>query len=96
MAHDALGLKVSNGLSVPDFFADDAVGFENINGTVRIRFGVTTPAEPVPPSDIEIEITGRLIMPTVGAQRLCLALYDFLKNQGLDPSDLVSEGKEAN
>jgi len=96
MADEAMGLKVSEGLSVPDFFADEAMSFENINGTIRIRFGVTTPTEPVPPSPMELAVIGRLIMPTKGAQAFCLALYDFLKKQGLDPSDLISDGKDAN
>lgn len=90
-----MGALVSFGQSVPDVFADEVIGFENINGTIRIRFAVASPSEPVPPAPVQLEIIGRLIMPTAGAQKLCLALYDFLKNQGLDPSALVGGGETA-
>ena len=96
MAKEYSGLPAVFGAPVPDFFADDATGFEIMNGTVRISLGTIVRSEPVHPSDAAMAIIGRLILPTEAAQRLCLGLYDFLKKQGLDPSDLASGGGTAN
>jgi len=92
MANEFDGLPASFGASIPDVFADEAVGFEVINGTVRITFGTVGRGEPVPPSEPKMQIIGRLIIPTGGAQRFCLGLYDFLKKQDLDPAQAVLDG----
>jgi hypothetical protein len=96
MANEAAGLPVQFGASVPDVFADDAVMFDMVNNTVRITFGVVTSTEPAAPSPMGMSVIGRLVLPATSAQRLCLGLYDYLKKQGLDPSDLVSGGNAAN
>lgn len=93
MANEAAGLPVVGNPFSPDFFADEALTFNFINGTIRIDFAVVKPQEPAPPSPQQFVSIGRLVMPLDGARRLCLALYDYLKSQGLDPADLVSGGQ---
>lgn len=88
MADEFMGLPVADG-HVGDVFADEAIDMEFINGTVRIRFAVAVSTESVNPSPRHFAPVGRLVMPAASAQRLCLGLYDFLKNAGLDPSSLV-------
>ena len=90
MVKEFNGLPATFGLPVPDVFADEAVAFDIINGTLRIAFGTITRTEPVPPSNASVAVIGRLIMPIESAQRLCLGLYDFLQKQGLDPKSLAS------
>lgn len=96
MAKEFSGLPAFFGAPVPDVFADDAVGFEVFNGTVRISFGTVVRTEPALPSDAAIAIIGRLVMPIQSAQRLSLGLYDFLQKQGLDPAVLASGDQVAN
>lgn len=69
-----------------DVFADEAMDFDIVNGTLRIRFGVARPDVPTMPARQQLVHIGRLIMPVQSAQRLCVGLYDFLKSAGLDPS----------
>lgn len=69
-----------------DVFADEALDFDLIGGTLRVRFGVAKPNSPTMPAKQQLVHVGRLIMPVEGAQRLCLGLYDFLKKVGLDPT----------
>lgn len=70
---------------IADIFVDEVTGFDLINGNLRIDLATIVRAEPIPPSDAVVNIIGRLILPTESAQRLCLGLYDYLKNHGLDP-----------
>ena len=95
MANENMGLPAMFGSPIPDVFADEAVMFDMINGTIRISFAVVTPTEPGAPSTVAMASVGRLIMPVNGAQRLSLALYDYLKKCDLDPAALVSEGVTA-
>ena len=83
MSDDA---KVIGDASVPAVFADEALLFNNINGTVRITLGSIKPETPVMGAEVVYVAIGRLVMTIAGAQRLSLALHDFLVNQGLDPS----------
>lgn len=94
MANEAAGLPVTFGAPVPDVFADEAVMFDMVNGTLRVTFGVVAPVEPAVPTTMGMAVIGRLILPVPSAQRLCLGLYDYLKNQGLDPMALLSQGDE--
>lgn len=71
-----------------DVFADEALDFEVINGTFRIRFGVVKPARPSMPSERQMVHIGRLIMPLESAQRMAVGIYNMLKNAGLDPANL--------
>jgi hypothetical protein len=91
MAHEAQGAPVVI-VSVEDIFADEAVGFEFINGTIRITLAVAKMSEPVPPSPYCLGIIGRLILPIQSAQKLALGLNHFLTEQGLDPAALATEG----
>jgi len=95
MANEFNGIGALFGATVPDVFADDAVGFEVINGTVRITLGSVGRSEPIPPSDPVMAVIVRLVLPIESAQRLSLGLYDFLQKQGLDPSQIVSGGETA-
>lgn len=73
-----------------DIFADEALDFDIVNGTLRIRFGVARPSEPTLPAKQQLVHIGRLIMPIGSAQRMSIALYNMLKNAGFDPADAVT------
>jgi hypothetical protein len=77
----------------PDVFADEAVGFEVVQGVIRVSFGAIKMADAVPPSPNRMVVIGRLVLPVEGAQRLALGLFDFLKQQGHDPRALVGSGE---
>jgi hypothetical protein len=95
MANEAGGLPAVANAFAPDVLADDALGFEHINGTVRITFGVVKMIDPAPPSNVQMVAIGRLVMGVEGAQRLAIGLFDYLKNHGLDrPSDAASDEKK--
>jgi len=91
MGDQFLGLRVTG--EAGDVFADEALSFDIINGTLRISFVVVRNAEPAPPCEYQFEHVGRLILPLESGQKLCLGLYDFLKNAGFDPGRLASEGQ---
>lgn len=74
----------------PDVLADEALGFEFMNGTVRITFGVVKMTDPVPPSDVKMVVVGRLCMGADSAQRFAIGLFDYLKKQGFDPNQNLS------
>ena len=95
MAHEAGGLPCVSNEYLPDVFADEALGFELVNGTVRVTFGVVKMAEPAPPAPVQMVVMGRLVIGVEGAQRLAIGLYDYLKNAGHDPQKLVSSGEDA-
>jgi len=86
------GLPVVPG-SIGDVFADEAMLFDVINGTLRITFGVCREADPGVGGGRAFNTVGRLIIPLEGGQKLALSLYDFLKKVGHDPSALVSQGE---
>jgi hypothetical protein len=88
MSDSFMGVPVIGG-HAGDVFADEAIDMEFINGTVRLRFAVAVSTETVNPSARQFVHVGRLVMPAESAQRLCLGLYDFLKNVGLDPAALA-------
>ena len=69
-------------------FADDAMGFFVTHGTVRITFSVSRPSQPAP-GELSHVVIGTLVMPVNGAQRLALGLFDFLKKQGFDPTQVL-------
>jgi len=96
MANEWAGMPTTFGAPVPDVFADEAAMFDIINGTIRITFAVAAAAEPAAPTTMVMANVGRLIMPIQSAQRLSLALYDFLKQRDLDPAALVSGDQQAN
>lgn len=87
MANDAPQLV--GDFSTPDFFADEAILFDLVSGTVRVTFATARPPSPVPGQGQALVATGRLIMPVGSAQRLVLALHDYLVKNGLDPSASV-------
>lgn len=85
MAHEVGAFPVAD-IIVGDVFADEALSFDNIMGTIRITFCTVKAKEPAPPSPYQYVPVGRLVMPHEGAMRLCVQLYDYLKGQGIDPS----------
>jgi hypothetical protein len=78
---------------VADHFVDEVIAFDHRNGTVRLTLATLKMAEPAAPSPMQYVAVGRLIMPEVGAQRLAIALFDYLKKQGLDPTTVVGAGE---
>lgn len=92
MAYEANGLAATFGTPIPDVFADEAASFDMVNGTLRITFAVASQIEPAAPSPVAMANIGRLIMPIQSAQRLCIGLYDYLKQRDLDPLSVVSDG----
>ena len=89
MEDDAPGISIVGG-DVPDVFADEALDFDIVNGTLRIRFGVAKRAGSTMPSDQQLVHIGRQIMPLESGQRLAIGLYDMLKNAGYDPASALS------
>lgn len=94
MAQNAGNIPVVAHPHLPDIFADDAIAFDHQPGTVRISLATLKMAEPAAPSPIQYVTVGRLVMPVTGAQRLAIALFDYLKKQGLDPAEIVGGGDE--
>ena len=85
MAKEYGGLPIAAPAPVPDVFADEALGFEISGGVVRITFATRKMADGAPPSDVQWEVIGRLLMPARGAQGLAVGLFNYLKSIGLDP-----------
>ncbi|SOB86669.1 hypothetical protein SAMN06297144_1777 [Sphingomonas guangdongensis] len=95
MADKAGGMNVVSNPFVADIFADEAIAFDVVNGTVRITLATMKMAEAAAPSPMHFVANGRVIMTVPGAQRLALALFDYLKKQGLDPATVVGGGDDA-
>lgn len=89
MANEAAGLPAIGNAFAPDVLADDALGFELINGTVRITFGVVKLVEAAPPSPVQMVAIGRLVLPIASAQRFALGLHDYLTKMNLDPAQAL-------
>jgi hypothetical protein len=94
MANTAGGLSVVSNPFVADIFADEAIAFDNINGTIRITLATIKMAEAAAPSPMHFVANGRLVMTVPGAQRLAIALFDYLKKNGLDPAQVVGGGDD--
>jgi hypothetical protein len=77
-----------------DIFADAVTQLEHVNRTIRIEFAVLKPQTPSS-APRQLVQAARIVLPDTVAQRLCLALYDYLKKEGLDPTTLVSQGRTA-
>lgn len=69
----------------PEVYATDAAGFFHNLGNIHISFVSTRVNHGSNPGRIANVVIGRLVMPVKGAQALMLGLYNFLKQQGLDP-----------
>lgn len=89
MAQTAGGLPVVSNPFIADVFADEAIAFDHINGTVRVTLATIKMAEPAAPSPMHFVASTRLVLTVPGAQRLAIALFDYLKKQGLDPAEVV-------
>ena len=83
MATEYGGLPVIANPLAPDVLADEALGFELVNGTVRITFASAKMAEGAPPSPVQWVVLGRLVMGPDSAHRLAVGLFDYLKTQGI-------------
>jgi len=75
-----------------DVFADDAMSFSLLDGTVRITLCSTKWTQPAPGEGIRVVI-GRLVMPLPAAQRLIVGLNDFLTQVGHGPSESMKGGQ---
>ena len=73
-----------------DIFADEALDFDIVHGTLRIRFGVARPDQPTMPAKQQLVHIGRLIMPLESAQRMVVGLSDMLRRAGLDPEGVTA------
>lgn len=82
MADETPQPKVLDNPHSPDVFADDALSFSVLDGTVRITFSAFKFTQPPPGEGCNV-VVGRLVMPQAGAERLALGLFDFLKSRGL-------------
>ena len=91
MADDQAPVTFIDNPHAPDVFASAAVGFFNFNGSIMITFEAAHVDHSKSPGPVNRVVIGRLVMPTGGAQGLALGLYNFLKDQGLDPSAVPSD-----
>ncbi|HWK35130.1 hypothetical protein [Sphingomonas sp.] len=94
MANKAGGLAVVSHPHIGDIFADEAIAFDHRDGTVRVTLATKKMVDPAPPSQLQFVVVNRLVMTVPGAQRMVLALFDYLKQQGLDPAAVVGGGEE--
>ena len=76
------------GTDAGDIFADEALDFDIVNNTLRIRFGVARPDQPTMPAKQQLVHIGRLIMPIESAQRMIVGLSQMLRNSGFDPDEI--------
>lgn len=86
MAKEFAGVPVVAAPFSPDVLADEALGFEFVNDTVRITFATAKMIDGAPPSDMQLVVVGRLILGAQGAKNLAVGLFDFLEKQGHNPS----------
>jgi hypothetical protein len=89
MAKTAGGVAVVAHAHSADHFADEVIAFDLRNGTLRMTLATLKMVEPAAPSPLHYVATGRVILPVAGAQRLAIALFDYLKKQGIEPADIV-------
>lgn len=94
MANTVGNLAVVSHPHIGDTFADEAIAFDYRDGTVRITLATKKMMDPAPPSKLQFVVVGRMVMTVPGAQRLALALFDYLKQQGLDPTTIIGGGEE--
>jgi hypothetical protein len=73
----------------PEVFASDCCGFFRLEGNVVMAFESARVDHVTTPGPVNRVVIGRIVMPIGAAQRLALQLYDFLKNQGLDPGGSI-------
>jgi hypothetical protein len=89
MANKAGSMGVVSNPHLPDIFVDEALSFDLIHNTVRISLASIKMVEAAAPSPNQSVTVGRVVMTVPGAQRLAIALFDFLKKNGLDPATVV-------
>ena len=94
MADTAGGLPVVSNPFIADIFADEAIAFDAVNGTIRITLATMKMAQPAAPSPMQYVAINRVVMTLPGAQRLAIALFDYLKKNGFDPAEVVGGGEE--
>ena len=93
MAQGPGGFEVLENPMAEEIFADEALAFSLVNGVLRITLSSFRPTETG--SAAAHVVIGRLVMPTVGAQGLCVGLFNFLKEMGCDPSAVVQGDQTA-
>ena len=91
MANEAGGLPAVKGPVVPDVFADEALSFELVNGTIRIGFSSVQMIDAAAPSDVQHVLIGRLIMPVDSATRMAIMLNSYLESHGVNLKDAIPD-----
>ena len=70
----------------PEVLADEVAGFFIHNGSLRLTLVAARCDHATNPAPINRVVVGRVALPIPAAQSLALALFDFLKQRGLDPT----------
>jgi hypothetical protein len=96
MTNEFAGAPVLANAFSPDVLADEALGFEMINGTVRITLASAKMTDGAPPSDVQLVVIGRLVMGPESAHRLAVGLFDYLKKHGIGDAALGVEDQKPN
>jgi hypothetical protein len=65
----------------PDVFADNAVGFFNLNGVIRITFESARVNHITSPGPVDRVVVGRLVMPVDAAEGMAQSLLAFIEQQ---------------
>ena len=65
----------------PDFFADGAAGFFNLNGNIKITLSSFRVDHGTAPGPVSRVVVGRLVMPLPAAEALAKELLAFIERQ---------------
>jgi hypothetical protein len=77
--------------SVSEVYAAEAIGFLFHAGNVHITFATPRANHSGTPAPMTRAVIARLVLPVTGAQALATGLYNFLRQQGFDPSAKPSD-----
>ncbi|HEY1561926.1 MAG TPA: hypothetical protein VGF71_13740 [Caulobacteraceae bacterium] len=77
----------------PAVFCDSVSGFFLLNGVISLTLESARVDHSQSPGPVNRVVVGRIQMSVPAAQGLALGLFDFLKQQGLDPAHLVKAGQ---
>ena len=73
----------------PEVFITDASGFHLHEGVVTVALESARIDHATSPGPINRVVVGRVSMPLGAAMRMAVSLYDFLKQMGHDPADVI-------
>ena len=86
------GARVIENPHADDLFADDAAAFALVNGVVRTTFTSFRTIEPG--GESAHVIVGHVAMPLKTCQAFVMGLYNFLKERGHDPMELLKRSSD--